>query len=296
MKTAIFNILRIDPTRTSLIRRQFIADIGRRFRELARKITELVVDDDAFGLKTSAELVLHQKVTAPKRQFAFMTNPAKMKAFQSWLKEQVDLGILEVEGISGKPWTSKYVTSAYRKGMVRAYIDSHKEEFALKGEEWFMGGQEQFLKTAFGQPEVMSKIELLGTRAFEQLKGISAAMSQEMSRHLALGLASGWAPIKMARAMRKTCDTLSRSRARMIARTEIINAHAEGQLDGFEQLGIDEVGVMAEILTAGDGMVCERCSALEGQTFKIDKARGMIPIHPNCRCCWIPSEQRKKRR
>jgi len=294
MKLTI-NTLRVDPTRTTLLRRKFIAELSKRFRDLSKKIMQLVVHNDAFGLDTKTELVLHQVEVAPRRQFAFIKNPAKMDAFRGWLQEQIGLGLLEVEPVTGKPWTAKYVHSAYRKGMIRAYIDSHKADYALKGEDWFIGGQEQFLKTAFLQPEVMSKVELLSTRAFEQLKGITATMSQQLSRNLAEGLVAGWAPYKIAREMRKTNESLSRSRARMIARTEIINAHAEGQLDGFEELGIEEVGVIAEILTAGDQLVCPQCSAMEGKTFKVDEAHGILPIHPNCRCCWIPSEQNKRR-
>jgi hypothetical protein len=81
----------------------------------------------------------------------------------------------------------------------------------------------------------------------------------------------------------------------MIARTEIINAHAEGQLDSFDMLGVEEVGVVAEWATAGDDRVCEECASIEGELFTVDEARGMIPLHPNCRCAWIPAEKAAKK-
>ena len=71
--------------------------------------------------------------------------------------------------------------------------------------------------------------------------------------------------------------------------TQGIHAHSEGQLDSFEKLGVEEVGVMAEWITAGDDRVCERCAVLEGAVLKVKEARGLIPRHPNCRCAWLPA-------
>jgi hypothetical protein len=53
-------------------------------------------------------------------------------------------------------------------------------------------------------------------------------------------------------------------------------------------------------VTAGDEDVCPQCRALEGTTVNIGKARSsegalsgagprsVIPVHPNCRCRWVP--------
>jgi hypothetical protein len=67
----------------------------------------------------------------------------------------------------------------------------------------------------------------------------------------------------------------------MLARTEIVNAHAVGQLNAFRMLGLEELGVMAEWSTGGDDRVCPDCGALEGEIFTVDEAEGMIPLHPN---------------
>jgi hypothetical protein len=34
-------------------------------------------------------------------------------------------------------------------------------------------------------------------------------------------------------------------------------------------------------------LVCEKCQDLEGKVFTTEEARGVIPVHPNCRCCWV---------
>lgn len=68
-----------------------------------------------------------------------------------------------------------------------------------------------------------------------------------------------------------------------------IRAHAEGQLDSFKTLGVEEVGVAVEWATANDDKVCPKCQSLEGIVLKIDEARGLLPRHPNCRCAFLPA-------
>lgn len=66
------------------------------------------------------------------------------------------------------------------------------------------------------------------------------------------------------------------------------SAYAEGALNSYEEMGIEGVEVEAEFATAGDDVVCPECEELEGKVYSIEEARGVIPVHPNCRCAWIP--------
>jgi SPP1 gp7 family putative phage head morphogenesis protein len=88
--------------------------------------------------------------------------------------------------------------------------------------------------------------------------------------------------------MVKIVKSISVRRAGALARVEVIRAHANAQLDAFELLGIKKVGLKAEWHTAGDEKVCPKCKPLEGAVFTIAQARGLIPRHVNCRCCWLP--------
>ena len=198
-----------------------------------------------------------------------------------------------VDGISGKPWTATYVESAYKKGGVRAYTDLRAEELA-NYPSLFKGGQAEFIRTAFSSPVALQSVALLYNRAFTELEGVTAAMDQQMSRVLADGFAQGHGAAKIARDLRKNVTKITRTRANVLARTEIVRAHAEGQLDAFEALGVKEVGIMAEWSTAGDDRVCPLCDELEGVVMTIDEARGLLPRHANCRCAWIPTSMVNK--
>lgn len=274
------NPLRYDPTRTLSLRRSFMQAMNGCFLRLNAALKDFLVTKDALGLEDKpTSLVLH----IAKREYEFKTDPQKLTAFNDWFKEQVDALVLSPDPGTppGQPWTTQYVESAYRRGQLNAFIAGR--DFAKTDQT-----PESFLRSSFGQPETMSKVSLLGTRTYEHLKGITATMSSDMSRILAQGLADGKGPEAIAKEMTGRIDSLSNTRAMTIARTEIINAHSEGQLDAFERLGVKELGVKAEWSTAGDERVCDLCAPLEGQVFSMEEARGMIPLHPNCRCAWIP--------
>ena len=286
--------LKIDPSRTATLRRAFVSNMTRRFKKLAKKVQALVVANDVFGLEVNEPFVLqaidaqmrsikyHSGLQVNRQEWRFRNDAEKVTEFRSWLQGEVDSGILTSDGLN-EPWTNEYVGSSYKKGFGRGYTDVNK----VPG---FQSGftKDEFLNSAFNQPEVLSKIELIYTRTFSELKGVTDAMGQVMSRTLAGGLAAGAGPRVIARNLRKDIQTITKRRALVLARTEVIRAHAEGQLDSYQRLGITTVDVMAEWSTAGDDRVCPQCAALEGEIMTIDEARGTIPLHPNCRCAWKP--------
>jgi len=281
----------IDPSRTLTIRRAFVADMRRRFAYIKRQIQALIVDLDVFGIKrTAGPLVIHAGVPEVGRQaWRFRTDPEKVSEFRKWLEAQTTgadpkLAILG-RTPDGKPWLSKYIESAYKKGQVRAYREAYGElvdtPAGLK-----LTDDGKLFGISFAGPEETKRIEAIYTRAWNDLAGVNDAMKQKLSRtlsrSLALGLAEGRSPYAIARDMRKEIDSLSKLRAETIARTEVIAAHAEGQLDAYDALQVKKVQIQAEWLTAGDNKVCPQCDIMGTETMTIKQARGLIPLHPNC--------------
>lgn len=235
-----------------------------------------------------------QPASVKNARYSFPTKDKKVRAFNTWLKRQVDNGILQVSLEGGEqpgqqPWLYKYITSAYKQGATRAYIDSRPDandpiNLPLVAEATRKG----FLESSFNRPERVDKLKLLYTRSYEDLKGVTAAMSTKMSRVLTDGMARGDGVQPIARKLAAEVKDITRKRALVIARTEVIHAHAEGQLDGMEDLGITETEAEVEFSTAGDDGVCPICEALQGKVYKVAEAHGIIPVHPNCRCSWMP--------
>jgi len=291
--------LALDPTRTTTLRARHVADITRRFKAVKKMVVEAVAVLDVFGLKPREPMVLEAAIPVANelpdpKAWAFTTDAQKVESFNSWLQNQINAEILSVD-VQGDPWTAKYVEAAYKKGTVKAYADMHPEIMA-KSPDYYKGSREQFLKSAFEQPERLSKLKLLYTRSYDELKGITAAMGQQVSRSLAGGLAAGQNPNVIARNMAKDIDGITNRRAKVLARTEIIHAHAEGQLDAFQEMKVEKIQVQAEWSTAGDDRVCPICEPLDETVYTIDEARELIPAHPNCRCAWIPAGVGEKKK
>lgn len=280
------NPLRQDPTRTVMVRKAYISEVNRRFRRLRMDVWDFMVTKDALALKDRKSFFT---ANVQPREFEFRSSADKVKTFNDWFKQQMDAQILSPSPGTpiDKPWTAKYTESAYRRGLTNAYLASKQpalDEAAGVGEM----SQEAFLKSSFGAPEATSKIKLLATRAFEDLKGVTSAMGSKMNGILAQGIADGKGAEAIAREMTKSVAKLTKTRALVIARTEVIRAHAEGQLDAFKKLNVKKLGLKAEWSTAGDDRVCPQCAPLEGKVYTLKQAAGLIPAHPQCRCSWLP--------
>jgi SPP1 gp7 family putative phage head morphogenesis protein len=313
------NPLKADPTRTATLRRLFQTAMRNRFFRLKGKILRLIVEEDAFGLKTRRTQTLgafneqtrneipetngERKTTygvdensssnAPpiteNTRWAFRTDPQKAAEFRKWMQEQIDHGIIppELDTESEEFW-NQFVDDAYKKGGARAFDDTRKARPGGSADR-FAGGREEFLRNSFARPQSVDKVKMLSGRVYTDLKGVTDAMGAQMSGIIVEGFAQGKGPLEIARQLNERVDKIGINRARTIARTEVIRAHAEGQLDVLEDMGVEEVGVAVEWSTAGDDRVCPRCLPMGNVVLKLKEARGMIPLHPNCRCAFIPA-------
>lgn len=262
--------LRRDPTRSITLRRKYAGAASRRFRELKGAIRTTLVDNDALRLSRPA---LQQM--RPESDFGFVSDASKVEAFRRWLQRQIDEGILEVDG----SWQRDFVRPAYAKGLRHAEARLRDHGLPVEAES---------LGQTFNQPIHASKLELLFTRNFTELEGITSSMGQSITRELTEGLSQGLNPREMARNLNGRVDAIGIKRARTMARTEVVRAHAESTITRFEQSGVEEVRGQAEFATAGDDRVCPICEGLDGDRFSLEEARGLIPVHPNCRCTWLP--------
>ncbi|MFA5376354.1 MAG: phage minor head protein [Dehalococcoidia bacterium] len=217
---------------------------------------------------------------ATNARWVFQSRPQQIAAFLKWLQ-----GVLKDEVLAGKDdglgeaYWRKFVEEAYQKGQGRAF-DDVRVPAVQKDMRWYNGTKEEFLRSSFGRPMSIEKVQLMAGRVFTDLKGVTEAMAVVVSRELTEGFARGDNPHVLARRLKDELGFGS-NRAATIARTEVIRSHAEGQLDAMERLGVTEVGVMVEWDTAGDGRVCRLCQAMDGVVLTIKEARGMIPRHPN---------------
>jgi len=284
-------VLRLDPTRTTVIRLAWERDLARRFGLIRKEIKRFVGQDDGLSLASPKALARPQK-----SDFEFTTSAGKVRGFNNWLKDEIDEKILEVkyskEGrkiVGNKNWQSKYIDSAFKRGLRRGATEVMRASPYLYNQKTGVRIRRppMDIEASFLSPVHADKAGLIYTRAYTDLEGITAAMDSKISRTLAQGMSEGWGPMQMARQMEKEVD-ISIQRARVIARTESIRAHHVGTINMYREAGLEGVNVLAEWSTAGFE-VCPDCADLQGRVFSLDQIEPLIPLHPNCRCTAIPA-------
>lgn len=289
--------LSFDPSRTGGIRRRAAARIRARTDGLAAAVRKLLVTDDAFGLRPLPSLYGPAKPPGSDptvnagTDWRGMSDADKIKAFSAWVRSRLGA---KGAGLTDRQLWEEYVRAGFRQGWGRAW-DQTKGASARPPQTaddvaggYYAGARDQFLQSAFQRPVTAETLEALVTRALEESTQLTEAAAVKAVRTLADGLVRGDGPRRIAADLVKGLD-VTRARAELIARTEIVRAHAEGQLSGLETLGVTRVGVEVEWTVTPDARVCPRCRAMAGTVLSVDDARGRIPLHPNCRCAWIPA-------
>jgi SPP1 gp7 family putative phage head morphogenesis protein len=261
-----------DPSRTTALRNSFAKELKKRFTRLCLVIWRGVVDDAIL-----------------ERRFAYNNPSDKVNSFMKWLETQVTNEVLDQTDPNARhSWFHQYIKDAYQRGVLRARAQMRNGKFTPPP-----------LVDTFSDPRHLERLTLLYARAYNELKGITDETVKIASRELLDALASGANSREIAKRIdrailgKPTILTNAKgpspeSKADLLARTEIIRAHAEAQLQEFKNWGVEGVTVMAEFITAGDARVCSRCNSYNRDVHTLEEARGIIPIHPRCRCIWVP--------
>jgi len=286
-----------DPTNTQDLRERFLREIRRRFRRLRGRIREAAgYEDDVFHLADDARLADADDVER------FPTDGGKIRAFLEWLRENLDADVLEPatrrEVRNGEHWSSTYIRAAYVSGWEQAR--ERLQNAGVATEE---------VEDVFRLGVPTEQLRRLYTRTYENLESVTSAAAPVVRETLTEGLAKGENPRKIARRLTDEIETIQKTRAEVLARTEIINSYSTATLDRYDRVGQQAVTVSGEFATADDDRVCPICEALEGREFATGEMRTATftfspsasepdhlageyavkpPVHPQCRCTILP--------
>ena len=296
-----------DPTNTTVLRKKYSQQYTKRFAALKGLINETVVKNDALALKKRGgggyvgqarggqqranlpSLTTQAKRTKAAKKFQFTTDAGKVDAFMQWLNLAINSEVLEIVAFDGgrvsdrNDWQGSYIRDAYIRGVVKADTIAKRAGFDIPDPT-----QSTVLNLVFNNPIHADTLKLLTTRQFELLQNITSTMSTQIGQILAAGIAQGVTNKEIAKRINDRVNKIGITRAKLIARTEIINAYAESTLNRYSDYGFAGVTALVEFATADDDRVCEKCEKLDDKNYTIKQARGVIPVHPNCRCAWIP--------
>lgn len=281
-----------NPTKTLTIQKQWRREVDKRYRDLSRAINKALLLGDAGGF------VFNESA------FQFKDNPKAVVEFMLWLQGQIDQKILDNKNIvtaSTDFWQNKYIDRAYISGMERAKAQLRKAPTSLgklledikpadiNGTAKMhlgagIGGGSAFI----GVPIHLDAIQTLYTRDFAQLKGITDAMSQQISRVLYEGVEQGLGMAEVARNINDRVNKIGRTRSRLLSRTETVRSYNVGVINEGIETGrrFNEV-VNYKWADSDDGAVRPEHLARDGLVYNAGTAFSLIG-EPNCRCALIP--------
>ena len=127
-------------------------------------------------------------------------------------------------------------------------------------------------------------LEWISTRSLTMAKMVNGTTKEALRKALAEGFAEGESIPQITKRIKEFYKNGYERRAPMVARTEVIAASAEGSIRGYEALDVEKL----EFYAALDERACEECLGLHGNEYPIRETGGMIPVHPDCRCDWLP--------
>jgi SPP1 gp7 family putative phage head morphogenesis protein len=280
---------------------EFDTSAGKRHSAADVSIDPETKETVAAALKKlKSQLASSGKGQVHNTRWQFHSTEQRLNAFQQWLKQQVAKHLLS-EHKKEDEWLDSYIAQGFLRGAGRAFDDTRApvrvmlERDPGRVSDFYRGTKEEFLRSSFAHPVSREKVRILAARTFTDLKGITDSMAAKVSRTLLDGLVQGDNPRVIASRLFKDLN-ISKARAQTIARTEIIRTHAEGQLEAFKRLGVEEIGVMVEWQTSGLGKTkkgnlspCKLCRKVNGVVLTVEEATGLIPRHPNCMCAFVPA-------
>lgn len=134
--------------------------------------------------------------------------------------------------------------------------------------------------------------DYLQNEAIIAIKGINEYTIERLKAVLAEGLEKEESIEQLAKRVEDVFDIAIGSRARTIARTEVLKSTNAATLEAYKQ---SKVVKGKEWLTARDAKVDDLCRSLDGKVIKLDAdfkessySGPFPPLHPNCRCTLIP--------
>lgn len=273
-------------------------------RALLKKITDIekiikyaIVDRDVFGL--NEQFAIMQLTPPPQRAFSFDTNTKKIQAFIEWLNGLINedllrLGVMADVGDVNEFWGNVYIFESYQRGVQDIRFDLKQQ------------GVYDFrdLDAVMHTPVHLNRVAQMFLRNYENLKGITADMSKQLATALSEGFINGLWPRVIAKNLVELIekgkmtdiaikDKLGRTistkrRASLLARTECIAAHINGAVEECLRMGYKEGQIYAEYIAGYDNRVCDTCANMHMQTFTLEEIRALIPVHPQCRCTFVP--------
>ena len=208
-----------------------------------------------------------------------MIQPLTRTAIENKLR-----GLLEIEGEVEPPEPMQPATTPSTGGS--PYPDQSSPPAEEPVDEVKKNGFYSLSEVVTESFDVMSTVlGFIAGHSFNDVTDISPTGIDVLRSILSQGIEDRKSIASIASEIADKVTNGDQARALAIARTEVVRAENEGALSLFRNsTQIEKV----QFLAAADERVDDVCASYDGQEFNFSSAQGLIPVHPNCRCTWLP--------
>lgn len=220
-----------DPTGQDARERRAMKDFDRRVTAIGKEVLRILGEQN-YTVVTLNALEINAST------YQFQLDQAILSGINSEIERICNLILLE--GGENDLWFMRaYVEPAYQQGTATtaANLTVQSEAYALT---------KPTLDAILFSPPYRKRIGLLRAREFEDMKGFSQSMKNDLAQTLTRGMIAGKNPRDIAKDIEARIG-VSASRARLIARTEITMAFKNARMDEAEATQID-LGILTKQL------------------------------------------------
>lgn len=257
-----------DPTMTGKLR----SGADKRFKACLKKVAQPYID---ILDKIPAQKSLNKKYT-------FQIYMDELQTLLDDAGRMID-EIFELSDPDSFWFWQNYVKAAYQRG-------TSQEHANLANQSVTYARAYPEVADVLASTPYRTRLALVRTRVFEEMRGLTAQIKKDMARRLTEGMARGLNPLEIARTLNQDTQ-LPLYRCKRIARTEICTALRTARMDEAEA-ATEEFNLRTMQMHISALSPTTRLSHAQrhGKTYTIDEQRewwSRSPNSINCKCSTI---------
>ena len=222
-----------DPTRQGSKRKRAIIKSTAIFRKISAGISDIIksipVSEKGLVVNSAhAKMINNNKDFVANVDYFFDVNPSIMRdinaMFRRLIENNLFEGTINDESLRNF-WFDEYVRSAYLEGANDA-IRSAQSMAGATGAAELINGVARVAGSVAFDTGLLNRVNLVASRSFELMKGLSDTMRADLASTLSAGMADGKGVTELVRDVRKRVG-VGAGRATRIVRTEINGAYRQ---------------------------------------------------------------------
>lgn len=255
-----------DPTMTGKLR----SGATKRFKACLKKVADPYI----------AILDRMQYTLAVNKKYTFQIYIDELHDLLEDASDMID-EIFELTDPENFWFWQEYVKVAYQRGTSQEYANLANQSFT------YSRAYPEVSEVLTSQT-YRTRLALVRTRVFEEMRGLTAQIKKDMARRLTEGMARGLNPLEIARTLQQETQ-LPLYRCKRIARTEICTALRTARMDEAEAAS-DELNLRTMQMHISALSPTTRLSHAQrhGKTYTIDEQREWWSRSPNSINCYLP--------